>query len=208
MIHFLSSSNFFYQENRKYNLLTKERLSYNAFEQPHVEGSMTFIVHVFKNVCESLLGHKTWVPIRNLNYFKSALTLKSWWVKPANISQNHLKRKITDQKILKIEQSRHKIIYLLSLLNCVSCVLKTYSLAKVPCVLTCSRANVPCVFTCSRANVPCVLTCSRANVPCVLTCSRTNVLVLMPLFSVSLPLLLKLYTLLVRFKSLITVFPQ
>ena len=41
----------------------------------------------------------------------------------------------------------------LSLLNCVSCVLKT-----------CSRANVPCVLTCSRANVPCVLTCQRASI--------------------------------------------
>ena len=87
--------------------------------------------------------------------------------------------------------------FLTSLLNCVPCVLKT-----------CSRANVPYVLTCSRAKVPCELTCSHANVLFVLMCSRANVLVLMPLFSVSLPLLLKLYTLLVRFKSLITVFPQ
>ena len=82
------------------------------------------------------------------------------------------------------------------------CVLKTCSRANVTCVLTCSRANVPCVLTCSRANVLCMLTCSRAN---VLMWSRANVLVLMPLFSVSLPLSLKFYAVLVRLKSLITV---
>ena len=52
------------------------------------------------------------------------------------------------------------------------------------------------------------LTSLRTKVPCVLTCSRANVLVLIPLFWVSLPLLLKLYTLLARFRSLITVFPR
>ena len=109
-----------------------------------------------------------------------------------------------------------------SLLNCVPCLLKTCSRANVPCVstclacvranvrtcLACLRAHLPTCLACTRANMACVLTCSRANVPCLLTCSRVNVLVLMPLFSVSLPLLLKLYTLLVRFKSLITAFPQ
>ena len=87
---------------------------------------------------------------------------------------------------------------LVSLLNSVSCVLKTCSGTKVPylrtyvfrservlrahlltCnmpwVLTCIRANVPSVFTCSRVNESCVLTCSRVNVPCLLTCSRDNV---------------------------------
>ena len=85
---------------------------------------------------------------------------------------------------------------LVSLLNSVSCVLKTCSGTKVPCVLTCSGANVSCVLTCSRATcleclhayvptcLPClhahastsrVLTCSRVNVPCLLTCSRDNV---------------------------------
>ena len=48
--------------------------------------------------------------------------------------------------------SKHTIIFK-SLLNCVSCVLKT-----------CSRANMSCVLTCSRANVPYVLMCSYAKV--------------------------------------------
>ena len=89
------------------------------------------------------------------------------------------------------------IISILSLPNCVPCVLKTCSRANfsyvfmssranvtciltcsrayVPCMLTCSRANVPCVFRCSRANLPCVLTWPHANVPCVSTCSSVNV---------------------------------
>ena len=71
-------------------------------------------------------------------------------------------------------------------------------------VLTC---HVPSVFTSSLATCL-ALMCSRANLPCVLTGSRASVLVLMPLFSVSLLLLLKLYRLLERFKSLITVFSQ
>ena len=74
--------------------------------------------------------------------------------------------------------------------------------------LVCLRAHVPTCFACSRTHMPCVLTCSCANAPCALTCSRGNVLVFMPVFSVSLPLLLKLYRLLVRFKSLITAFAQ
>ena len=97
--------------------------------------------------------------------------------------------------------------------------------AHMPTCLVCLRANVLTCLACSRAlhtHVPTCLACSRANVPCVITrqpalcasiltylaCLRANVLVLMPQFSVSLPLLLKLYKLLVRFKNLITVFPQ
>ena len=67
-----------------------------------------------------------------------------------------------------------------------SCELKTFSRANVPCVLTSSRVNVSFMFTCSlakaslvlaclRANVPCVLTCLQASVCCVLTYSRVNV---------------------------------
>ena len=134
------------------------------------------------------------------------------WFKSDHFSQ------LSNFQSLSISRSHLK-----SLLNCVPCVLKTCSRADVPCVLTCSavnvpcvlrfsradvpsvlkwsRANVPCVLTCSHANVPCVLRCSRADVPCVLAYSRAKVLVLMPL-------LLKLYTLFVRSKSLKTVFPQ
>ena len=110
---------------------------------------------------------------------------------------------------------------LMSLLNCVPCVLM-YSRANVPCSLTCLNANVPCVFTCSRANLPGVLTCSNASVlMCllanVLTCLRVKVPrvpcltcqhSLMPLFSVPLLLLLKLYTLMVRFDKLTNIFPK
>ena len=69
----------------------------------------------------------------------------------------------------------------LSLLNCVSCGLKTCSRANVsyvPCMLTCLHVNVPCMLTClvcSRANVLCVLTCStcqRALSAYVLVCER------------------------------------
>ena len=73
-------------------------------------------------------------------------------------------------------------------------------------VLTCQSALLAYVLICQRALPAYVLTCQRAF---AVTCSRANVLVLMPLFSVLLPLSLKLYTLLVlRFKSLITVLPQ
>ena len=79
------------------------------------------------------------------------------------------------------------ILWKLSLLNCVPCVLKTCSRAKVPyvltgphnnvsCVLMRSSTNVSCLLTCSRTNVPCVLTYSCNNVPYVLRCSRVNVL--------------------------------
>ena len=64
--------------------------------------------------------------------------------------------------------------HFVSLLNYVPCVLKTCSLAKVPCVLTCSRAHVPKCLACLRAHVPCVLMCSRANMPCMLTWQRPS----------------------------------
>ena len=67
-------------------------------------------------------------------------------------------------------------------------------------VLTCQRAL--------HAYVPTCLAFLRAHVPTCFACSRANVLVLTSLLSVSLPLLLKLHRLLIRFKSLITVFPQ
>ena len=75
-----------------------------------------------------------------------------------------------------------------SLLNCM--------LLRANNVLTYQRAM--CAYV-PRANMPCAL----AH---VLVCFCAHVLML--LFSVSLPLLLKLYPLLVRFKRLITVFPQ
>ena len=62
-----------------------------------------------------------------------------------------------------------------SWLNCLLCVRKTCSCAKVSCVLTCSRANIPYVLKYSRANVPSMLTFSGANVTFVLTCSGVNV---------------------------------
>ena len=75
-------------------------------------------------------------------------------------------------------------------------------------VFTCQRALRTYVLTCQRVLRGHVLTCKCASAPAVITCPRVNMLVLKPLFSVSLPLVLKLYTLLVRFKNLITVFPQ
>ena len=82
------------------------------------------------------------------------------------------------------------VLCLMSLLNCVPCVLKTCSRANVPCVVTCSRGNVPCVLTCSRANIPCVLTCSRASVPCVLTYSLAYVPCVLTLSLKSVPCVL------------------
>ena len=113
----------------------------------------------------------------------------------------------------------NQLLSITSLLNYVPCVLKTCSRANVPCVLTCLRAHVPTCQRALRAYVlkyqralrVYVLTCQRAlrnHVPTCFAGSRANVLVLMSLFSVSLPLLLKLHTLLIRFKILITAFPQ
>ena len=107
----------------------------------------------------------------------------------------------------------------LSILTCsraiVSCVL-TCSSASMPCALLCSLVNVFCVLSCSRASVSWVLTCltccyavsSLPHMACVIRITYRHALVLMPHFSVSLPLMLKLYTLLVKFNSLINVFPR
>ena len=108
----------------------------------------------------------------------------------------------------------------------------TCSHTNMLCVLSCSRGNVPWVYwylTCnhvchaydSRVNVACELTCSRANILCIPsltrlawlrdhlpTCFPSSVSIFKAFFSVSLPLLFKLYTLLIKFKSLINVFPQ
>ena len=65
---------------------------------------------------------------------------------------------------------------ILILLNCLPCVLKTFSRANVLCMLTFLCANLPCVLMCSLANVPCAL---RAHVPSVLMCQRAS---LMPCF--------------------------
>ena len=120
------------------------------------------------------------------------------------------------------ESAKLRVLCAKSVLTCQR-ALVTYGLAcQWPCVfyvLTCQRVLRPHVLTCQhalrvyvlkfqRALRAYVLTCQRDLRAYVLTCSRTNVLVLMLLFSVSLPLLLKMYTLLIRFKSLIIVFPQ
>ena len=81
-----------------------------------------------------------------------------------------------------------------------------WSRSHVPMFLEClhvSRVNVPCVLIDSCVNVPCELTCSRANMPWVLyltwlawpcdhlpTCLASSVTSLIPLFLVSLQLLL------------------
>ena len=65
----------------------------------------------------------------------------------------------------------NKSISSVTLLNCVSCVLKLCSRVNVSCVLTFTRAKVPCVSKYSRGNMYCVLRCS-----CVGTCSCANVL--------------------------------
>ena len=99
------------------------------------------------------------------------------------------------------------------------------------CVLTCLaylRAHMPTCFACSRAHIsPCIaslcahvqtwIASPRAHMPTyleslafnglryhVITCQHAlppQEVVLMPLFAVSMQLLLELYTLLVRFKS-------
>ena len=108
----------------------------------------------------------------------------------------------------------------------VPCVF-TCSRANMLCVLSYSRANVPWVLMWlegqhsgvliySRVNVPCELKCTYTNmpwVPCLIrlawpsdhltTCFAFSVSSFDVTFSISLQLLLKLYTLLVRFKSLI-----
>ena len=61
---------------------------------------------------------------------------------------------------------------ILSLLNCVSCVLKLCSRAKVPCVLMCSRVLCAYMFTCQCALRAYVLTCLRALRAYVLTSQR------------------------------------
>ena len=118
----------------------------------------------------------------------------------------------------------HTNIYLNEPVKCVPCVVKTCSSAIVLCVLTCLmclRAHVPTFLACLRVKVFCMLL--LAHVP---SCSEFLALydlrdhminyqhtlppqsaVLMLLFSVPLPLSLKLYTLSVRFKSLINAFP-
>ena len=117
--------------------------------------------------------------------------------------------------------ARTKVFYLL-----------TCSRANVPWVLMCSRANVPWVLTwltCQHVLRAYVLTCQHGLRAHVLTCQHalgplphtacvtmityqhalpTQKVVLMPLFSVSLPLELNLYRLLVRFKNLTNVSPQ
>ena len=87
----------------------------------------------------------------------------------------------------------------------------------IDCLRT-SRVIMPCVLMYSCANVACKLTWLRANrswVPCLIRLAwpRDHLLTFSvssfdATFSVSLPLLLKLCTLFVRFKSLINVFPQ
>ena len=103
-----------------------------------------------------------------------------------------------------------------SLLNCVSCVLKTCSRASVPCVLTCSDTNVLCVRTCSRANVLCVLTWPRTNVPYMLTCQDGLHAYMLTCQRASLDATIFNFAAIVaevvhtagKFKSLITAFPQ
>ena len=145
------------------------------------------------------------------------MTLKFSWnpnMESAKLCALHAKNELTCQHAL--------LVYVLTCQRALRAFVFTCWRALRAYVLTCQRAlrayvlmcqrvlhaYVPCVLTCSRVNMPCARTCSRDNVPWLLTCSSSNVLVFMPLFSVSLPLLLKLNTLLVRFKSLIIVFPR
>ena len=72
-------------------------------------------------------------------------------------------------------------------------------------VLTCQLALLADVLTCQRVMRAHMFTFQRALRAYVLTCQHASLDA--TIFSY-LPLLLKLYTLLVRFKSLITVFPQ
>ena len=79
--------------------------------------------------------------------------------------------------------------------------------------LTCQHALRTYVLTCQRVLRAYLLMCQHTLNPlfgtvCVTTWSPASKLVLIPLFSVSLPLLLRFYTRLVKFKSLINVFPQ
>ena len=65
--------------------------------------------------------------------------------------------------------------FLMSLLNCVPCVLKACSRPNVLCVLMCLAclgAHVPTCLACLRANVPTCLVYLRALRAYVLTCQR------------------------------------
>ena len=101
-------------------------------------------------------------------------------------------------------------------LTCFAC-----SHAHVPACLQCLRAsclNMPCMLMYLYVQVAFMLTCSSDNmpwVPCLtqldwrrdhLPTCLSSVSSLMLLFSISLPLLVKLHTMLVRFKSLMKVF--
>ena len=107
--------------------------------------------------------------------------------------------------------------------------LRMCSRANVLCVLSCSCASVLECLRASCLNMPCMLMYLCAQVVCMLMCSSDNmpwvpcltqldwrrdhlptclssVSSLMLLFSISLPLLVKLHTMLARFKSLMKVF--
>ena len=68
--------------------------------------------------------------------------------------------------------------FLISLLNCVPCVLKACSRPYVLCMLMCLAclgAHVPTCLASLRAFVPTCLACLRANVPTCLVCLRAHV---------------------------------
>ena len=81
------------------------------------------------------------------------------------------------------------VLCLMSLLNCVPCVLKTCSRANVPCVVTCPaclrahvltslaylRAHVPACLVCLRTHLPTSLACLRSHLKACLTCLRAHV---------------------------------
>ena len=79
-------------------------------------------------------------------------------VQPTLFSRNDL----THVTALELLTFLKILILKLSLLNCVSCVLKTCSRASVPYVLTCLRALRAYVLTCQRVLRAYVLICERA----------------------------------------------
>ena len=96
------------------------------------------------------------VPANNFSWF---LQSKSVVFVDISVKLNYLK--------LAISKLKSDDVIILSLLNCMPCVLNTYSRIKVPCLLTCSRDNVLCVLMYSHADRSCMLTCQLANMPWV-----------------------------------------
>ena len=175
---------------------------------------------LFNCFCQSLIsgrktGHWAMSPPK-LHALRAKNVLIFQRVLRANVLMCQRANVLTYQRALRVSVLTCQHVLRAYVLTCQR-ILRAY-------VPTCSCAHVPtCLegLRASRVNMPCVLMYSHVaqhglspllHTACVTKISPANMLCLisnlMPLFSVSLPLLLKLYTLLVRFKSLMNVFLQ